>query len=313
VSFLDKDRFEMNEGNRNEAPVEAARGPFPWQRGWSLFKAIWPQLVYISMAAIAIPQYLVYWMSALRAAKTVHEMNTQVPQDFFSLLARVESFSLYSIMELLVAGILALWGYLAWVTAAFTHLDGYKVETMPVLLKSLRLLPKWILTVLILAMLLFMLLLLTAAGPGFGIVSQLLLITLCVVAVAAPILLVMHPRIGQAVGGSLKMDYTKGSGMTRWSAYFVLLTYEMLLLGSLSLVGAGVNALNHLDNRMALPRSAWFVTSDSFPFGVIPMLTEGVSTLLSTILFALFAIMTTSFVADLKRIGRLRSTIEIRV
>jgi hypothetical protein len=43
------------------------------------------------------------------------------------------------------------------------------------------------------------------------------------------------------------------------------------------------------------------------------MLTEGVSTVLSTILFALFAIMTTSFIADLKRIGRLRSTIEIRV
>jgi hypothetical protein len=160
---------------------------------------------------------------------------------------------------------------------------------------------------------LFMLLFLSAAGPGFGIISQLLLITLCVVGVAAPILLVMNPRVGKAVGESLKMEYTKGSGMTRWSAYFVLLTYEMLLLGSLSLVGAGVNALNHLDNRMALPRSVWFVTSDSFPFGVVPMLTEGVSTVLSTILFALFAIMTTSFIADLKRIGRLRSTIEIRV
>jgi hypothetical protein len=265
------------------------------------------------MAAIAIPQYLVYWMSALRAAKTVQEMNTQAPQDFFSLLARVESFSLYSIVELVIAGILALWGYLAWVTAAFTHLDGMKVETMPVLLKSLRLLPRWILTALALAIMLFMLLFLSAAGPGFGIISQLLLITLCVVGVAAPILLVMNPRVGKAVGESLKMEYTKGSGMTRWSAYFVLLTYEMLLLGSLSLVGAGVNALNHLDNRMALPRSVWFVTSDSFPFGVVPMLTEGVSTVLSTILFALFAIMTTSFIADLKRIGRLRSTIEIRV
>jgi hypothetical protein len=265
------------------------------------------------MAAIAIPQYLVYWTSALRAAKTVQEMNAQTPQDFFSLLARVESFSLYSMIELGVAGLLALWGYLAWVTAAFTHLDGEKVETVPVLKKSLRLLPRWILTFLAFGILLFTLLFLTAAGPGFGIISQLLLITLCVVGVAAPVLLVMHPRVGRAVGGSLRMEYTKGSGMTRWSAYFVLLTYEMLLLGSLSLVGAGVNALNHLDSRMGLPRSAWFITNDAFPFGIIPMLTEGLSTLLSTILFALFAIMTTSFVVDLKRIGRIRSTIEIRV
>ncbi len=303
----------MNEGNRNEAPVEAARGPFPWQRGWSLFKAIWPQLVYISMAAIAIPQYLVYWMSANRAAKAVQDINTLTAPDFFSLLSLVESFSLYSMLELIVAGILALWGYLAWVTAAFTHLDGYKVETWPVLQKSLRLLPKWILTFLLFGILLFMLLFLTAAGPGFGIVSQLLLITLCVVGVAAPVLLVMQSKVGHAVGGSLRMDYTKGSGMTRWSAYFVLLTYEMLLLGSLSLVGAGVNALNHLDSRMGLPRSLWFVTSENFPFGVIPMLTEGLSTVLGSILFALFAIMTTSFVVDLKRIGRIRSTIEIRV
>lgn len=303
----------MNEGNRNEAPVEAARGPFPWQRGWSLFKAIWPQLVYISMAAIAIPQYLVYWMSATRAAKAVQDINTQTAPDFFSLLSRVESFSLYSMLELSIAGILALWGYLAWVTAAFTHLDGHKVETWPVLLKSLRLLPKWIMTFLLFGILLFMLLFLTAAGPGFGIVSQLLLITLCVVGVAAPVLLVMQPQVGRAVGASLRMEYTKGSGMTRWSAYFVLLTYEMLLLGSLSLVGAGVNSLNHLDSRMGLPRSLWFVTSESFPFGVIPMLTEGLSTVLSAILFALFAIMTTSFVVDLKRIGRIRSTIEIRV
>jgi hypothetical protein len=303
----------MNEGNRNEAPVEAARGPFPWQRGWSLFKAIWPQLVYISMAAIAIPQYLVYWMSAMRAAKTVHDINTQASPDFFSLLGLVESFSLYSMMELLFAAILALWGYLAWVTAAFTHLDGERVETLPILKKSLRLLPKWIMTFLAFAILLFMLIFLTAAGPGFGIISQLLLITLCVVGVAAPVLLVMHPRVRSAVGGSLRMDYTKGSGMTRWSAYFVLLTYEMLLLGSLSLVGAAVNALNHLDSRMGLPRSVWFVTNENFPFGIIPMLTEGLSTVLSSLLFALFAIMTTSFVADLKRIGRIRSTIEIRV
>jgi hypothetical protein len=303
----------MNEGNRNEAPVEAARGPFPWQRGWSLFKAIWPQLIYISMAAIAIPQYLVYWMSATRAARTVHEIQAQTSPDFFSLLERVEAFSLYSIVELIIAGILALWGYLAWVTAAFTHLDGYKVETLPILQKSLRLLPKWILTFVLFGILLFMLVFLTAAGTGFGIISQLLLITLCVVGVAAPVLLVMSRRVGYAVGGSLRMEYTKGSGMTRWSAYFVLLTYEMLLLGCLSLLGAGINALNHLDSRMGLPRSVWFATSEAFPFGVVPMLTEGLSTLISTLLFALFAIMTTSFVADLKRIGRIHSTIEIRV
>ncbi|WP_218110392.1 hypothetical protein [Oligoflexus tunisiensis] len=303
----------MNEGNRNEAPVEAARGPFPWQRGWSLFKAIWPQLVYISMAAIAIPQYLVYWTSAFRAARTVQEIQTLNAPDFFSLLNKVESFSLYSIVELAVAGILALWGYLAWVTAAFTHLDGHKVATLPVLKQSLRLLPKWVLTFLLFGILLFMLIFLTAAGSGFGIISQLLLITVCVVGAAAPVLLVMNPRIGQAVGGSLRMEYTRGSGMTRWSAYFVLLTYEMLLLGSLSLVGAGVHALNHLDNRLGLPRSAWFVTNDAFPFGIVPMLTEGLGTVLSAILFAIFAIMTTSFVSDLKRIGRIRSTIEIRV
>jgi hypothetical protein len=313
VSFPDKDRFEMNEGNRNEAPVEAARGPFPWQRGWSLFKAIWPQLVYISMAAIAIPQYLVYWMSSLRAARTVQEMQTLTKPDFFSLLATVEAFSLSSLAELAIAAILALWGYLAWVTAAFTHLDGQPVSTLAVLKQSLRLLPKWIMTFLLFGILLFMLIFLTAAGSGFGIISQLLLITVCVVGVAAPVLLVMNPRVGQAVGGSLRMEYTRGSGMTRWSAYFVLLTYEMLLLGCLSLVGAGVNALNHLDSRLGLPRSAWFVTNEAFPFGIIPMLTEGLGTVLSALLFALFAIMTTSFIVDLKRIGRIRSTIEIRV
>ncbi|MDQ3234377.1 MAG: hypothetical protein M3Q07_21445 [Pseudobdellovibrionaceae bacterium] len=304
----------MNEGNRNEAPAEAARGPFPWQRGWSLFKAIWPQLVYISMAAIAIPQYLVYWMSSLRAANAVHDINTQAPQDFFTLLTKVESFSLYSSLELLIAALLALWGYLAWVTAAFTQIDGEKVEILPVLQKSLSLFPKWLFTFFLLGILLFILIFLTAAGPGFGIISQLLLITLCVVAAAAPVLLVMDPRNARrAVGGSLRMEYTRGSGMTRWSAYFVLLTYEMLLLGSLSLVEAGINALNHLDNRMGVPRSIWFTTSDAFPFGVIPMLTEGLSIAVSALLFALFAVMTTSFVADLKRIGRVRSTIEIRV
>lgn len=304
----------MNEGNRTEAPAESARSPFPWQRGWSLFKTIWPQLIYISMAAIAIPQYLVYWMSALRAANAVHTLHNTIPQDFLTMLTRVESFSIYSILELLIAGLLALWGYLAWVTAAFTQIEDDKVALAAVLKKSLRLLPKWFFTAVIFAILLFMLLFLTAAGPGFGIISQLLLITLCVLGAAAPVLLVMNPhRIRQVVGGSLRMEYTRGSGMTRWSAYFVLLTYEMLLLGSLSIVEAGVNALNHLDSRLNLPRSVWFVTSDAFPFGVVPMLTEGLSIVLSALLFGLFAVMTTSFVADLKRIGRLRSTIEIRV
>jgi hypothetical protein len=305
----------MNEGTRNEAPQESARGPFPWQRGWSIFKTIWPQLIYISMTAIAIPQYFVYWTSARRAAKVAHDISSDMPISFFPLLERVESFSLTGLLELVVAALLALWGYMAWVTAAFTHIDGESVDTVSVMKKSLGLLmPKGLLTFFIYGLLLIGLVVLTAAGPGFGIISQLLLITLCVVAAGAPVLLVMDPRsILRVVSGSIRMEYTRGSGMSRWSAYFVLLTYEMLLLGSLSLVQTGINTLNHLDHTFNLPRNLLFVANDIFPFGIVPMLTEGLATVLSALLFALFAIMTTSFVADLKRIGRIRATIDIRI
>lgn len=305
----------MNEGTRTEAPAEPSRGPFPWQRGWSIFKAIWPQLIYISMAAIAIPQYLAYWLNAQRAAKAVHDINTVPFNGFFPLLDRVELFSSFNALNFIITAFFAVWGYLALVTAAFAHIDGHKVEFVPTLLKSLRhFIPRGFLTFLLFLLPLFLIAVLVMVSPGLGIVLQLFLITLCVVAAAAPVLLVMDYRSARRIfGAALKMEYTKGSGMSRWSAYFVLLTYEMLLLGSLSLVQAGAHALNHLDTRMNLPRTVWFVTSDAFPFGVVPMLTEGLAIALSALLFAMFAIMTTSFVADLKRIGRIRSTIEIRI
>ncbi len=305
----------MNDGIRNESPVEPARGPFPWQRGWSIFKAIWPQLIYISMTAIAIPQYLVYWITTHQSAKAVQDFASNGPLGFFPLLEKVESFSLNALLQLIGAGLLALWGYQAWVTAAWEHIDGQEVKTLSVLKKSLGLLvPRGLITLFLFGLLFILLAFVTAAGASFAIVTQLLLITLCVLAAGAPVLLVMDSRnAGRIVGASLRMEYTKGSGMSRWSAYFVLLTYEMLLLGSLSLVQAGAYALNHLDTRMGLPRSIWFVSNDNFPFGVIPMLTEGLALGFSAFFFSLFAIMTTSFVADLRRIGRIRSTIEIRI
>jgi len=304
----------MNDGIRKETPVEAARGPFPWQRGWSIFKAIWPQLIYISVAAIAIPQYLVYWITAQRAAHAVQDWSTNPPLGFFNLLQKVETFSLFSVSLIIAAGILAFWGYLSWVTAAFHHIDGQKVETLPVFKKSLRNLPRSLLTFFMFFLVLVLFGFLTAAGIGFGIISQLILITLCVMASAAPVLLVMDSAgSGRILSASLRMEYTRGSGMSRWSAYFVLLTYEMLLLGSLSLVQAGVDALNHLDMKMSLPRAIWFVSNQNFPFGVVPMLTEALAISLSALLFSLFAIMTTSFVADLRRIGQIRSKIEIKV
>ncbi|MCX6129971.1 MAG: hypothetical protein NTX25_13030 [Proteobacteria bacterium] len=305
----------MNDGIQNKTQPERSRGPFPWQRGWAVVKATWPQLIYISMTAIAIPQYSLYLLSAHRAAGLVNELKANPVHGFLPLLEIVEKFSFSSILQIIGGALFAIWGYLAWVTSAWYCIDGQKVKTPVILARTVRtLLPSGLLTLFLFGLSLICLLTLTAALPALAFITQLLLISLCVLITAAPVLLVIdRPSARRVLGASLRLDYTHGTGVTRWSAYFILLSYEMLLMGSLSLIQAGLDALNHLDLKLGIARSTWFHISPDFPFGVLPMVMEGLAICLSAFVFAIFAVMSTCYIADLKRIGRIRSTIDIRV
>lgn len=302
-----------NDGNSAELIQEGNRSLFPWQRAWSILKANWPQLIYISLAAIAIPQCLSSWIMQQGLVSLTLPWQSGSDTGFFSILRQMEAFFLTSGLNLLIIFFLFSLGYLSFIQVALHSQDSTRPHWLSILRVSLTLLlGKGLLLSLLFFLSILGLGLLGTMGPGLGFLAQILLMTLCVLAAAAPVLLVLERRSPfQLMLMTVKMSYTQATGMSKWSAYFILLSYEMLLLGFLTLTEAGFGAFQHLDQSLGFPKSLWFHTAEALPFGVIPFLLEILGLTLSSFLFAVFAVLTTSFIADLTRIGRVKKAVSL--
>jgi hypothetical protein len=108
------------------------------------------------------------------------------------------------------------------------------------------------------------------------------------------------------------MAYVEQSGVSRWSAFFMLLTYEMSLMALLSLLRFGKEQLAALDLALHLPRQVWFVTSSWMPFGLTTWMIEGLFLTLLSLLVGTFAIFTSSFIFDLRQMSQ-RSGLKIEL
>lgn len=97
------------------------------------------------------------------------------------------------------------------------------------------------------------------------------------------------------------MDYVRESGVSRWSAFFVLLTYQMGLIGVMTLLKHGQDQLLLLDIGVQVKRSLWFKVSSWWPFGMVTLVIEGLSSLLLGIILGAFALFTSCFIFELSQ------------
>ena len=297
---------------RNEASTRPEGGPFPWQRGWTALKTVWPQLLYISIAAIAIPQFGIFTLFALRAwdfGRTSGEADT-----LMELLALLEGFAIAYFSFYLLGLILAAIAYLSLVAAVREVQEGRPAQTWTALRQGLRAFFPGGLFALVLILLLGLgLVQFLVIVPALGFLAQFFLIAFTVLLSALPVLLCLEPRApARALSQALRMAYVEQSGVSRWSAFFMLLTYEMSLMALLSLLRFGKEQLAALDLALHLPRQVWFVTSSWMPFGLTTWMIEGLFLTLLSLLVGTFAIFTSSFIFDLRQMSQ-RSGLKIEL
>ncbi len=289
------------------SPLPEESAPLPWQRGWRTFKSVWPQLLYISAATIAIPQYLLYWNQSLAAAAFSRQMGlnqTEVaPLALPTLLERLKDFSVHYGLLALLATLIAILGYFSIIALTLQNQRGHPPDTLEAIRSGIKVFfPRHLLNLPLLLLAGTTAALTVFAAPSLGLLGQYLAITLMVLLAALPTLLSMTPSTPlRALRSALRMDYVRESGVSRWSAFFVLLTYQMGLIGVMTLLKHGQDQLLLLDIGVQVKRSLWFKVSSWWPFGMVTLVIEGLSSLLLGIILGAFALFTSCFIFELSQ------------
>lgn len=302
----------MVDGVRVPHDHRAHESILPWQKGWQTLKAIWPQLVYISIVTVSIPQCLLAWTQARKAWSQGAYFDFNPLFSLADGLLLLKSFVLSYLPYAILAFLLGFWGYLSVIAIVLQRKRGTAPGILPACLEALKALPRGTLLLAMAFGASIFAMQLVMQIPGAVFLLQFLIIFAAVLMAGLPVLLIVEPKSPlRVLRSALRMSYVDNSGFSRWSAFFVLLSFEMLLIGGSTLVDWLVLKLNFLDVSSGLPRELWTKHSELFPFGIIPALTEVLKYFLEGLLAMSFAAFTASFVLELSYRSRRGERIEV--
>lgn len=284
----------------------------PWQKGWQTLKAIWPQLIYISLLTVSIPQCLLAWIQARKAFEAGASFDFKPTFSLAESLIFLKDFVVAYIGWAILLFLIGFWGYLTAIALVLQRKRSLPLSIPSAAFDALKALPRGILILAIAFGSAFFLLQLALQIPGVGFFLQFLIILVAVVLAGLPVLLLVEPKSPlRTLRSALRMSYAVNSGYGRWSTFFVILSFEMLLMGGYSLLDFLVMKLNFLDVSLSLPRELWAQSTDFFPFGIVPALVDLLKFTLEGLLAMSFATFTASFILELSYRSHLGERIEV--
>lgn len=309
------DREETIRSDENETARKAPLEPvYPWKKAWQTSKVIWPQLVYISLVCMSIPQYLLFIFSTAKAHELGQPLKINQPISLENGIGVLRDFALHYASVGWMVVVLFLVG-------AFTAiaLSGQVARSEPIsvllALKSARraLFPKGLIFLVVFG--LGGLLTLNIAVQVFpGQILKFLALILGVLISAVPTLMTIdRSRPFAAFTGALRMNYVTSTGMSKWSAFFLLLTYQLLALNFIALTEWISASLLQLDITLHVGREGFFASSQAWPFGKAIYIVEGFYTLAFSLITMAFLVLNSSFIYELYRRHTLGRNISIVV
>ncbi len=285
---------------------------YPWKRAWQTLKAIWPQLVYISVVCMSIPQYLLFYFSSQKAFDLGQAFEIKQAISFENALGVLQDFAVHYLSVGWIVGVLFLIGCF---TAVALCLQFARSE--PRSLNSAfktgaqALFPKGL--AFIFCGLLLSLLLLNVSIQIFpGSIVRFLAMVAAVLLSAVPTLMTIdRQKPSKALKNALSLDYVSFTGLSKWSAFFLLLTFQLLAFNAVALL-EWINAyLLEIDVYLNISRDLLYQPSTAFPFGKWVMVTEALSSLGLAFVTMVFVVLNTSFVYELYRRNSLGRKISV--
>ncbi len=294
-----------------KAPLEPV---YPWKKAWQTAKAIWPQLVYISLASMSIPQYLLFVFSTEKASQrseafAVHNAVT-LEHSFEILRAFVADY----LGDAWLAASLFLLGSFTIIALVGQSSRSEEISTPKAFRTAIRtLLPLGIFYLIFLGLLsLFGLNIAVQILPAqfikfFGLIGLILLSAL-------PTLMTIEPKgFVRSTRQALRMSYAQFTGISKWSIFFLLMTYQLLAINLVAISEWASRELSTLDQRLGLGREVFFRVSDSAPFGQSLYFAELMNVGAFTLSAVGFIILSSSLIFEIYRRHALGRTISLIV
>jgi len=285
---------------------------YPWKRAWQTLKAIWPQLVYISLVCMSIPQYFLFGLSSKKAYELSQAFQIKQAISFENALVVLKDALVYYVSFGWIVAVLFLIGSFTAIALCLQHARREPIAIHVAFKTGMRgLFPKGLLF--LCGAVLGSLVLLNVVIQIFpGQMIRFLAMIAGVLLSALPTLMVLersHPF--KAMKKALALDYVEFSGTTKWSAFFLLLTFQLLALNAFALVEWLTSYLFLIDVHLHIPRELVYQPSPAFPFGSMLWVVEALASVGFAWVMMGLIVLNTSFVYELYRRNALGRTISV--
>lgn len=310
------DNEETLRPNQNDnQPVKAGlEAVYPWKKAWETAKVIWPQLVYISLVCMSIPQYLLFVFSTRKAFEYGERFNLNSIISLEKGIEVLADFAKHYVSVGWIVLLLFLLGVFTAVALCAQVSQGEEVSGIRATRTAARVLfPRGL--VFMVASVLGLLL---ALNISVQLLPQSMwkfaAFILAVLITALPALMLLEPkRPTAAFKNALRMQYASFSGMSKWSVFFLLLTYLLLALNFIALIEWAGASLLYIDVPLQIARDSIHQSNAGWPFGTQIYIVEAFYTLFMSFIVLAFIVLNSTFVFELYRRHCLGRTISVAV
>jgi hypothetical protein len=285
---------------------------YPWKKAWQTLKAIWPQLVYISLVCMSIPQYLLFYFSSRKAFELGQAFQIKQAISFENALRVLQQFGFHYLSIGWIALVLFLVGCFTSIALCLQVSSGQPINLQQAFRSGLRaLFPKGLAFLFACFLILLFLLNVTIQIIPGQMIRFLGMIGAVLISALPTLMLLDRSRPFAALKRALTMDYVSFSGMSKWSAFFLLLTFQLLALNFIALFEWANAYLLEIDVHTHISRDLLFQRSAAFPFGKMIWVSEIIFTFAFSFIALSFLVLNATLVYELWRRNSLGRTISV--
>lgn len=309
------DREDSLDLNNEEKPLKAQLEPvYPWKKAWQTLKVIWPQLVYISLVCMSIPQYLLFIFSTRKAFDLSQAFKINQAISLENGIRVLSEFAAHFISIGWLVAVLFLQGVFTAI-ALCGQVSRNETVSLPLALKTgaRALFPKGLIFLFFVAILALLFLNISVQVFSPQIIKFLALIFGVLMSALPALMVIDRTRPIQSFRAAMGMKYASFTGMSKWSVFFLLLTYQLIAMNLVAIIEWANTSLLELDGILHVSRQVFFAASEAWPFGKAIYFVEGFSAIMLGFTTMLIVVLNASFIFELYRRHTLGRNISVVV
>jgi len=293
----------------NSSSVSTLRSLSPWQASWQTLKSHWRPIIKLGSFGILLPILVLDLSQSLHSSEHVAKLKDLVavrspqPVDRY-IEAALGYLGQYLVSWAICGALVAITFFGLLYQARSLHTENLAPTFMSCLKDGLGQFFKRGILALILSVVSILLianLVMSILGPSG--VSEVILLIFVALHLIIPVLLVQtHANPLRIVLSAITLGYVPRLRGVKWSVFFQVITWEFLVILSLTLISMVRNSILNLDLWIPIPRELWLGSFSELPFGMVYVITTIATALIFTLLLCGLAMLMTVYYSNLVQI-----------